>query len=448
MSDHLDMNQDDLLQQAICALRQTAVPNGPSPEDVTKLVSVLEKTVEHPGMLTLKKRTSAMKPIAKITAAATILLAVGSLAVWTLSSGVFTSLALANVADALDSLRSATFEMTSEVKREKGQPPVTMAAKGFFLAPSHQRIEMSMVTGPDKIVLNRVTIVDGQTAKSMMLMPEQKFAVSMDMKKMREDMKESGKLAKDAPADVFEIVRRLVREGSSGTGEKAEKLGKKKIDGREAVGFRIKDNMMKMVLWADPETGWPIRIEIVMDIMMTGVRTVMNNFRYNVDLDPLLFSLELPEGYSTQTMEMTMPVEEDLLRTLRTLAEHSEGLFPTKFGMNKEVMKPLMAAIEPELDKLKSKYGQQQPSAIASEVMKASMPLLQEQMRGITFYIMLKPENDAHYVGDGVKLGTSDRPILWYKPTDAKNYRAIYADLSVKEVAPEELKDFPEASDP
>ena len=63
------------------------------------------------------------------------------------------------------------------------------------------------------------------------------------------------------------------------------------------------------------------------------------------------------------------------------------------------------------------------------------------------FYGMLTPENDSHYVGGGVKLGTPDRPIFWYKPTGADKYRVIYADLSVKEAAPAEIKDFPKASE-
>ena len=57
---------------------------------------------------------------------------------------------------------------------------------------------------------------------------------------------------------MFEMVRRLVREGSSGTGDKAERLGTKKIDGREAVGFRINASGMDMTLWADPERPGPL----------------------------------------------------------------------------------------------------------------------------------------------------------------------------------------------
>ena len=62
-----------------------------------------------------------------------------------------------------------------------------------------------------------------------------------------------------------------------------------------------------------------------------------------------------------------------------------------------------------------------------------------------TFYTTLKPENDRHYVGAGVKLGTPNRPILWYKPSGAEKYRVIYADLSVKELPAGEVKKLPEA---
>ena len=111
-------------------------------------------------------------------------------------------------------------------------------------------------------------------------------------------------------------------------------------------------------------------------------------------------------------------------------------------------------------DKLRAKYGKQLPPAIMAEMMKATMslvqeqtrqqmqkqmPLMQKRMRGVTFYMALKPENDPHYVGGGVKLGTPGRPILWYKPTGADMYRVIYADLSVKDLTADEVKKLPPA---
>ena len=53
--------------------------------------------------------------------------------------------------------------------------------------------------------------------------------------------------------------------------------------------------------------------------------------------------------------------------------------------------------------------------------------------RGIHFANHLPPSAEAHYVGKGVRLGAADTPIFWYRPTAAKKYRVIYADLSVRE---------------
>ena len=49
------------------------------------------------------------------------------------------------------------------------------------------------------------------------------------------------------------------------------------------------------------------------------------------------------------------------------------------------------------------------------------------------FTTLLPKEADAHYAGKGVSLGAADTPIFWYRPKDAKKYRVIYADLSVRE---------------
>ena len=32
-----------------------------------------------------------------------------------------------------------------------------------------------------------------------------------------------------------------------------------------------------------------------------------------------------------------------------------------------------------------------------------------------------------------MKRGTADTPIFWYRPKDAKKYRVIYADLSIRQ---------------
>ena len=53
--------------------------------------------------------------------------------------------------------------------------------------------------------------------------------------------------------------------------------------------------------------------------------------------------------------------------------------------------------------------------------------------RGLRFVALLPEQADSHYAGKGVSLGAADRPIFWYRPKDAKKYRVICADLSVRD---------------
>jgi hypothetical protein len=60
--------------------------------------------------------------------------------------------------------------------------------------------------------------------------------------------------------------------------------------------------------------------------------------------------------------------------------------------------------------------------------------------RGFVFFQQLDPYGaDWHYAGGGVKLGDAGKAIFWYRPKGAETYRVIYGDLSVKDVAPENL---------
>jgi hypothetical protein len=62
-----------------------------------------------------------------------------------------------------------------------------------------------------------------------------------------------------------------------------------------------------------------------------------------------------------------------------------------------------------------------------------------EMSQGLTFVLFLKPENDWHYAGKGVTLGDGDTAIFWWKPDGATHYQVIYGDLTMREVAPENL---------
>jgi DNA-directed RNA polymerase specialized sigma24 family protein len=115
-------------------------------------------------------------------------------------------------------------------------------------------------------------------------------------------------------------------------------------------GFRIKNNMADMTFWADPQSARPVRIEL--DSPSFNARSVMSNFRYDMELDSALFSLEPPAGYDVRSMEAAMPVEEDLVNLLRLVAEHNDGIFPPTIGANKEYMQAVQADSKAKAEKL------------------------------------------------------------------------------------------------
>ena len=260
------------------------------------------------------------------------------------------------------------------------------------------------------------------------------------------------------PSNPFDMVRQLVSEGNSGPGQKIESLGKKEIEGHEAIGFRTQSNLVDETFWADPETSRLVRVEF--DYPGGSGHGVMNNFRYDMDLDSSLFSLEPPAGYTVDNIEVKMPVEQDLINTLRIVAEHNDGTFPAALGMtNKQYLQAMQAVSKEEMEKyvktpetqkimekLKAQYDKDQAGfmkAWMEVILPVTQKLVQKHQQGMLFYGMLNSRNDSHYAGKDVKLGTPDRPIFWYKPTDTEKYRVIYADLSVKEVQSEQVPKLP-----
>ena len=135
-----------------------------------------------------------------------------------------------------------------------------------------------------------VIIADYETAKGIVLLPTQKMAVVVDSEKIKEQIN-------NPMACMFETMRCLVREGRSRTGKRSRRSARRKSTGRTVVGFFAHCSMGDMTLWADPRTARPVRIELDMPAMKA--HGVLNNFRYDVQLDPSLFSLEPPPGYLT-----------------------------------------------------------------------------------------------------------------------------------------------------
>lgn len=114
-----------------------------------------------------------------------------------------------------------------------------------------------------------------------------------------------------------------------------------------------------------------------------------------------------------------------MVNYLRFLSSyHNEKLFPPSINNPAELLQHMK-----EFDKTKKEPEAKEQKEIQKVV-----------QSGMQFVMLMKQENDWHYAGKGVKLGSADRPIFWWKPDGTKNYRVIYGDLKIKNITPEELK--------
>jgi outer membrane lipoprotein-sorting protein len=426
MESRENLHHDDLLARAVDALLRDPIPGDLPPDRVDELAAAVRQAADQPEPITLLERFENMKPATKIAVAAAAVLAFVGLISW-LVPGRGTALAFADVGEALNSVRSATWKTKAVVTMPDGKT-VTYTGSAMFLAPSHERTETT-VEGATSI-----QIVDGGKDQSLVLIPATKTAMVINVKNAPPEQGPFGR--------TFQGLRELVAQAERGKAEKVERLGPTTIDGRPAEGFRIEVGAVDVKIWADPTTLLPVRVEQTAEPAGgTKTRIVMTDFQVNVDLEASLFSLDLPPGY---TLQQTMELDASktpwayLADALKMAAECNDGVFPPQL-QGKE-------GIDGILQRSAMKLMEKQGVASPADVMKASADLAMKL--GAAFGVLYALPPDAlHYAGKDVKLGTPDRPILWIKQNKGDRCMVIYADLSVQEIPASEAPQFLEPAD-
>jgi outer membrane lipoprotein-sorting protein len=273
-----------------------------------------------------------------------------------------------------------------------------------------QRIR-SEVLSPDGKTVQVISIVDFDTSRVLILNPKQKIAALIDLKDLPEK-----------PENILEEMRNIITDLQNDPDFSVETLGEKEIDGRIAIVFHATGPDEELTIWADPQTALPIRTEQKWHQM----QFTCTDFQFNIEMDESLFSMEIPEGYSappTAELSIAGSTEQDMIDGLRIYADIIlDDVFPNEF-IGQEYLNDVMKDREKW-----SQYTQQQKLDLAMNL-----------QRGYTFILLLKDENDWNYFGGGVKLGDAESPICWYRPYGSQTYRVIYGDLSVKDMAREDL---------
>jgi hypothetical protein len=278
-------------------------------------------------------------------------------------------------------------------------------------------------------------VFDWDKGKSLTLEPSSKKAFVLTMTNMPK-----GKMSMDK--DPLGWLRVLLTDARDKPDFKRESLGEKEIDGRRVAGFRVNAvNGTVISLWGDPKTGLPVCAEVTMG-MFNNSKMTLSDFEFNVEMDESLFSTDPPAGYTVQDMgkvDLSPADEKDLIETLRECSlmkkplpkkgDNAKGLAALDEGGLFPDTLDLMAIIQIVAEKFVPGMG---PKPSDEQMRKMSDAQIRLQ-RGVQFAAALPPEADAHYAGKGVRFGEADKPIFWYRPTGAKKYRVIYADLTVRE---------------
>ncbi|MHC4088183.1 MAG: LolA family protein [Planctomycetota bacterium] len=130
----------------------------------------------------------------------------------------------------------------------------------------------------------RVFDMSKKPVRILTLYPDKKQAIEMTLTDM-------------GPAKDPDLLRILAGR-QDGT---EEDLGITEIEGRKVKIFHSPDKINDFTVWADVETGLPVRIELLQEQLKRTI--VMEEFEFDVDFDEALFSVTAPKGYSVKKVE-------------------------------------------------------------------------------------------------------------------------------------------------
>jgi len=275
----------------------------------------------------------------------------------------------------------------------------------------HDMIRGSRIRRTLSNMKDSVSIIDLKTSKILVLDSKKKEAAYIDLEGL------------PSMSNYMETLRNIITGLQQHPEFTVEELSEQEIAGQRLIGFRAKHPRAEVTIWADPETALPVRIEQIEGQM----KVICKNVVFDVPMDETLFSMDVPEGYKLQETKLDLmgSTEEDFIEGLRIRAEvFGDGWFPE--GVAVEDYLKQVPAITQKIGELD--LSEEQETELG---MKLSRHLL--------FIRFFKGQGEWHYVGKDVKFGDAEKAIFWYQPKNSETYRVIYGDLSVKDVAPEDL---------
>jgi len=336
-----------------------------------------------------------------------------------------TSVAWGALVEKIESVESVVYHSTANVKMQglpQGQTPKTTGI-AYYSSEHGSRVE---------------SYIDDKLSFTMYLNPKENICVSV-MADQKKFIKVTGK----SPDELRQIAdkddpRVMVRHMMSAD---YEQLGRDKINGIDVEGIEytgpgVMGGMFENAtarLWVEIGTDFPVRIEIegIVGGGQMEISMVMDDFQWNVELDPALFVPDIPSDYTSMEMNLPEVDESTAINGLRFFAELSEGQYPSGLAFTtliKEITEALVAKYGIQLTEKEDDYANDATLATTQILPAAS------------FYAQLVGK-DAVYHGDRVTAENPELVLLRWKVSEGI-YRVVFGDLSAGNFSVEELAEL------
>jgi outer membrane lipoprotein-sorting protein len=297
MTDCFAREETDRLDRAIDALRDMPVPAGPPPHVVASTVEALHAGKESPGTVRVSERRTKMFRVMQYSSFTAASIALAVLVAWLVLLDRTATLAFADVVEKVANAKSVTFH----VKSELGKQPAML--QKFYMQGSAYRMEI-----PSGGQAFAVPADAPPTIMALIADAEEKQALELNFteKTAKKRAVDGEQWAEMAQADLIGQFRRL-------TDKDAQRIADEELNGQKTHVYRLKkvdffggrgvvEEGESAKVWVDPESGLPVRIELVSlsADKKDKARMVFDEFVWNQPLDETLFSLEVPEGFTLQ----------------------------------------------------------------------------------------------------------------------------------------------------
>jgi len=258
------------------------------------------RTTESAAMLIFKGRTIMRNPIAKLAVAAAVLIAIGLGVSVFITTGSHSGVVWAQVADRVDASRGFIYRTRQTQTRADLDRPIELCMITYECPAHGSRCE---AYEGDRVTMNGYASYDEGT--QVMLLH--------NMKRYTQQTLPPLPAGAGVPLPGGAMPKAMVRQFTSG---EYMELGRRTIDGVEAQGieteyvlggagnFQVDSKTAQ--LWVSVETGYPVLVEthIVGNNGTLQIEEILDQFQWDVELDPSEFKAVIPPDYQLLEIQM------------------------------------------------------------------------------------------------------------------------------------------------